>query len=248
LWWGKGDTLSTPYVLNPVDNCLACKLRKGHFFCNLPVAALQAFQKIKFTATYPKGAVLFVEGQSPRGIFVLCQGRVKLSGNSCNGKTLILKIAEPGDVLGLSATVIGRSYELSAETLDPCQLNFAKREDFLRFLSEHNEACLHVAQQLSEEYNTAWREIRTLGLSRTAGEKLAKLLLLWGNGNGEAAHAEPLIRLPLTHEEISQMIGTSRETVTRLLADMKKRQIVRAKGATVLIRDKAALKVMANME
>jgi CRP/FNR family transcriptional regulator len=176
---------------------------------------------------------------------VLCKGRVKLSICSTDGKTLILKIAEPGEVLGLSASVSGKPYELTAETVDPCQVNFVKREDFHRFLRENPDACLRVAEQLSEKYNSACREIRSLGLSHSAAEKLAKLLLEWSAKNGEAAKAEPRLNLALTHEEIAQMIGTSRETVTRLFADLKKRQIVQAKGSTLLIRNKAALKAMA---
>jgi CRP/FNR family transcriptional regulator len=98
---------------------------------------------------------------------------------------------------------------------------------------------------LSDKYNNACHEVRSLGLSHSAGEKLAKLLLEWSSRNGEAAKAEPRLKLALTHEEIAQMIGTSRETVTRLFADLKKRQIVQAKGSTLLIRNKAALKALA---
>jgi len=223
-------------------------MRADHIFCDLPAAALQSFENIKYATAYPKGAVLFVEGQSPRGILVLCKGRVKLSICSPDGKTLILKIAEPGEVLGLSASVSGKPYELTAETVDPCQINFVKREDFLRFLRENAEACLRVAEQLSEKYNSACREIRSLGLSHSAAEKLAKLLLEWSAKNGEAAKAEPRVKLALTHEEIAQMIGTSRETVTRLFADLKKRQIVQSKGSTLLIRNKAALKALVSTQ
>ncbi len=241
----QGVLVLTPYGLDIIENCLTCKMRAEHIFCDLPAAALQSFENIKYATAYPKGAVLFVEGQSPRGIFVLCKGRVKLSICSTDGKTLILKIAEPGEVLGLSASVSGKPYELTAETADPCQVNFVKREDFLRFLREHSDACLRVAEQLSDKYNSACREIRSLGLSHSAGEKLAKLLLEWSVKNGEASKAEPRVKLALTHEEIAQMIGTSRETVTRLFADLKKRQIVQAKGSTLLIRNKTALKAMA---
>src|SRR5215467_1782508 len=220
-------------------------MRADRLFCDLPTSALQAFESIKYATAYPKGAVLFVEGQAPRGIFVLCKGRVKLSICATDGKTLILKIAEPGEVLGLSASVSGKAYELTAETVDPCQVNFVKREDFLRFLRDHAEACLRVAEQLSDKYNSACREIRSLGLSHSAAEKLAKLLLEWTARNGEAAKLEPRLKLALTHEEIAQMIGTSRETVTRLFADLKKRQIVQSKGSTLLIRNKAALRAMA---
>jgi len=235
----------SPYGLELVESCLTCKLRAERIFCDLSNSALQAFEKIKYATVYPKEAVLFVEGQSPRGIFVLCKGRIKMSMCSTDGKTLILKIAEPGEVLGLSATLCGKPYELTAETMDPCQVNFVKREDFLRFLREHGDACFRVAEQLSEKYNNACHEVRSLGLSQTAEEKLAKLLLEWGSRKDEAAEQEPRLRLALTHEEIAQMIGTSRETVTRVFAELRKRQIIQSKGSTLFIRNKAALKQMA---
>ena len=235
----------SPYGLDIIEDCLSCKMRAEHIFCDLPPTALNSFEAIKYATAYPKGAVLFVEGQAPRGIFVLCKGRVKLSICSTEGKTLILKIAEPGEVLGLSATVSGKTYELTAETIDPCQVNFVKREDFLRFLKDHADACFRVAEQLSDKYNTACREIRSLGLSHSAAEKLSKLLLEWSSRSGESNKQEPRVRLSLTHEEIAQMIGTSRETVTRLFAELKKRQIVVARGATLVIRNKAALRALA---
>jgi len=126
-----------------------------------------------------------------------------------DGKTLILKIAEPGEVLHLSATVSGKPYELTAETIDPCEVNFVKREDFLRFLREHSDARFKVAEQLSEKYNNACHEVRSLDLSQSAGEKLAKLLPAWSSNNGEGNKQEPRLKLALTHEEIAQMIGIS---------------------------------------
>ena len=143
--------MGSPYGLQLVENCLICKLRSDNFFCALPSSALEAFEKIKFPTAYPRGAVLFVEGQPPRGIYMLCKGRVKLSVNSAEGKTLILKIAEPGEVLGLHACVSGINYELTAETIQPCQVNFVKREDFLKFLQEHGVPC-EIVFKISEHY------------------------------------------------------------------------------------------------
>ena len=236
----------SPYGMEMIESCLSCKLRSSHTFCDLPPSALQAFENMKYAAAYPPSAVLFVEGQVPRGIFVLCKGSVKLSINSPNGRTVIVKLAEPGEVLGLSATISGKPYEVTAETLDPCQVNFVKRDDFLHFLKDDVEACFRVAQQLSEKYHNACKEAGTLGLSHSAAEKLAKLLLEWSGKNGEGAKPEPRLKLRLTHEEIAQMIGTSRETVTRLFADLRKRQILQAKGSTVVIRNSAALRGIAN--
>jgi CRP/FNR family transcriptional regulator, cyclic AMP receptor protein len=221
-------------------------MRVGHVFCNLPPATLRCFDNIRYAKSYPNGAVLFAQGQAPQGIFVLCTGSVKLSISATNGRTIIEKIAEPGEELGLAATVSGKPYEMTAETIDPCQVNFVKRDDFLRFLKDDVEACLKVAEQLSEKYYDARKEVRSLELSHSAVEKLAKLLLEWSSKNGEAARPETRLTLRLTQEEISQLIETSRETVTRLFAEMKKRQIVQWKGSTLVIRNMAALREIAN--
>ena len=177
----------SPYGMEIVESCINCKLRADRIFCNLPATALQNFEDIKFATAYPSGAVLFVEGQLPRGIFVLCKGSVKLSINSPGGRTMIVKLAEPREVLGLSATISGKPYEVTAETIDPCQVNFVKREDFFRFLKEDVEVCFKVAEQLSEKYHNACKEVRSLGLFHSAAEKLAALL--W---NGVLRTEKPL--------------------------------------------------------
>jgi CRP/FNR family transcriptional regulator len=159
---------------------------------------------------------------------------------------MIVKLAEAGEILGLSATISGRPYEVTAETIDPCQITFVKREDFLQFLKDDVETCFKVAEQLGEKYHNACKEVRSLGLSHSAAEKLATLLLEWSSKNGESGKAEPRLKLRLTHEEIAQMIGTSRETVTRLFAELKKRQILQTKGSTLVIRNTPALRDIAN--
>jgi CRP/FNR family transcriptional regulator len=232
--------MGSPYGLPLIENCLICNLRSERFFCDLPRTALVAFEKIKYSSAVPPGAVLFVEGQAPRGMYVLCRGRVKLSTTSRDGKTLILRIAEPGEVLGLHATVSGKPYELTAETLQASQLNFVKREDFLKFLQEHGDACLRAAQHLSQNCQSAYEMIRSLGLSHSVTEKMARLLLEWSE-QGESTKDGIRIKLALTHEEIAQLVGTSRETVTRVLGDFRKQQIAHLRGSTLLIRNKSAL-------
>jgi CRP/FNR family cyclic AMP-dependent transcriptional regulator len=236
----SGTFMRAPYGLEIIENCLACPHREDRLFCNLPSAAVQALTTIISSASYPKGATLFVEGQSPRGVFILCAGRVKLSTSSADGKTLILRIAEPGEVLGLSATMTGRPYEVSADVIEPTQANFISQEDFLNFLRAHGEAAVRVAQQLGETYNSAISEMRTIGLSHSAAEKLARFLLDWCAD--QPADKGPIkLRMTMTHEEIAQMIGASRETVTRLFADFKKKQLLQVKGSALIIRSKAGL-------
>jgi len=234
--------MRAPYGLNILDNCVTCPVREEHLFCNLPANALHKLNEIKSTAVYPKAAMLFIEGQQPRGVFVLCTGKVKLSTSSQEGKTIITKVSDPGDVLGLNATVSNRPYEVTAEMVEPGQANFIAREAFLQFLREHGEVAVRVAEQLSRNYYTAYEEIRTLGLTSSPSEKFAKLLLSWSESRdaGNGSH----IRLNLTHEEIAEMIGTTRETVSRLFSEFKKKQLVQVKGAILTIRNKEALRHM----
>lgn len=232
--------MRSPYGLQIIESCVACPHKQDRLFCDLPPAALQRLSEITGSATYPKGATLFVEGQAARGVFILCAGHVKLSTSSADGKTLILRISEPGDLLGLPATISGRVYEVTAEVIEPTQANFISRSDFLNFLREHGEAALRVAQELSETYQSAFAEMRTIGLSHSAGEKLARFILDW-SANHESDNGSVKFKLTLTHEEIAQMIGASRETVTRLFADFKKKNLLQIKGSNLTIKNKSAL-------
>jgi CRP/FNR family transcriptional regulator, cyclic AMP receptor protein len=235
--------MRTPYGLNIIDNCVTCPVKEDHLFCNLPAPALQKLNEIKSTAVYPKSAVLFIEGQQPRGVFVLCAGKVKLSTSSKEGKTIITKLSSSGDVLGLNATMSNRPYEVTAEMVEAGQANFIARDAFVSFLRDYGEVAARVAEQLSRNYYIAYEEIKTLGLTTSPSEKFAKLLLTWSSESNDATKGSRL-RMTLTHEEIAEMIGTTRETVSRLFSEFKKKQLVNVKGAMLTIRNKQALEEM----
>src|SRR6266567_7197769 len=235
--------MPAPYGLNIIDNCLTCPVREEQLFCNLSPLAVQKLNDIKSTAIYPKSAMLFLEGQQPRGSVRLCAGNAKLSTSSSEGKTIIIKVSEPGDVLGLNATISGRPYEVTAEMIEPGQANFISRDALLHFLREHGEVALRVAEQLSRNYYSAYEEIRTLGLTSSPAEKFAKLLLSWDSGKKQT-NGSKQIKLTLTHEEIAEMIGTTRETVSRLFSDFKKKQLLQLKGSNLVVRNKPALEKM----
>ena len=235
----QSNSRISPYGLPEGDHCVSSALR-AHGPSSLGDASLAKLDRIAHTTAYPEGAVLFVEGQIPRGVYVLCQGRVKLMTTSRDGKTLIMRIVQSGEILGLQSMVTGKPYDFTVETLQPSQLAFINRADFLRFLKEHTDACLHVAQQLSNECQSAYEMVRSIGLSHSVSEKLARLLLQWC-GDGRVT-ADPIrLKMSLTHEEMAQLIGTSRETVTRTLGELKKRRILELTGSTLLIRNRAAL-------
>lgn len=237
--------MRAPYSLEIIENCLSCAHREERLFCNLPPTAVESLAAITSSAVYPRGATLFVEGQAPRGVFILCSGRIKLSTTSADGRTLILRIAEPGEVLGLPGTVTGKAYELTADVVEPSQANFISRNDFIQFLRKHGEAALRVAQQLGETYHSAIGEMRMIGLSHSAEEKLARFLLEQ-SAEQDKSKDQARFTMAFTHEEIGQMIGATRETVSRLFADFKRKNLVQVKGSSITIASRAALNKIVN--
>lgn len=242
----KVNGMNTPYGLEMVESCLTCRLRKHQWFCGLSPEGLKLLGDASHLITYPAGALLFVEGQTPRGAFVLCSGKVKLSTTSREGKVLILRIAEAGEALGLSAVISGEPFELSAETTGPCQVNFIEREALIERIEKNGELGLRSSQALSREFQSAYRDIHDLVLARSSAGKLARLLLSWTARREKPADgAEIRIHPTLTHEEMAQMIGASRETVTRLIGDLKRRDLIRLDGSTLVICNRVALEALA---
>jgi len=230
--------MNSPYGL-PAE-CLTCHLRPGNFCCSLSRESLEALKQIKHATVFPEGAVIFVEGQLPRGIFMLCQGQAKLSTTSRDGKAFILRIATGGEILGLDAVVTGKPYELTMETMQPSRLAFVNREEFLRFLKEHGDACLQAAQHISRDCHDAYEAARLIALSHSIPGRVAKFLLASAT-DGQGTNGVVCARLALTHTDIAQLVGTTRETITRTLAEFRKKGIVEIRASTLIIHNKPAL-------
>jgi CRP/FNR family transcriptional regulator, cyclic AMP receptor protein len=236
--------MKAPYGLDIIDNCADCSHTKPGFFCGFSYTGLQALNHVSHKSILPAGAILFVEGQTPRGMFILCSGKVNLSTTSREGKILILKTAEAGEALGLSAAISGVGYETTAETATPCQLNFVDRKHLLELMESHSEVGVHTAQCLSRDFQSAYRDIHDLVLTRSSAGKLARLLLAQSLPK-EMDALEVRIHSSMTHEEMAQRIGSSRETVTRLLSDLRRKQLIRSDGPAIVIRDRTALEALA---
>lgn len=228
------------------EKCQKCDLGNESYFCNLQPDDLEQFASIKVTKVYPKGTMLFIEGQPACGVYMLCQGKVKLSTCSPDGKVIILGIAEPGDLVGLSAVLDGTEYETTAEVMELCQVDYVARPEMLRFLAENPRACLNAARQLSRSYQTAYRQVCALGLSDSVAGKLAKLFLGW-SGNGHGGDGRVQMKNYFTHEEIAEMIGSSRETVTRALKYFREQDLITLKGSNLVIHDRQRLKAVVGM-
>jgi len=224
-------------------NCRSCPVRTTGLFCNLPTAVLDEIAAVKHPFTYPAGTFLFFENEANRGVHILCSGQVKLSVSSNAGRTLILHIGTPGEVLGLTSALAASPYEATAEVMQSASVSFLKREDFLRLCKTYPEMNAAVIRQLSVQYSSACEQLRTIGLSASAPQKMARLLLTWSKG-GRQTEEGIKVNVPLTHEQIAECLGSSRETVTRTLSEFKSKHLITSKGATVLIPNRAALEAV----
>ena len=226
-------------------NCADCENRSARRFCNLSAEALKDFGTIGMLVRFPKGAIVFREDDPGQSIAVICDGQVKLSCSSREGKTLILKIALAGDVLGLGAVISGSRHEVTAETLGPTLIKSVHKGEFLGFLERHGQASMHAAKTLSEEYKSAFFDARRLALSPSAAGRLAAVLLDWGN-NAARGKPEMSFTMALTHEDLANLAGTSRETVTRALGKLRRDKVIQVDGSSVTIVNPEKLALIAS--
>jgi len=149
------------------QSCLDCSQRADRLFCDLEPDAFREFDQIKSLESWARGTILFREGHAARSVFLLCEGRVRLTVCTESGRRMTLRIATPGEVLGLSAVLSGRSYEVTAEVMDSVQVAQIRRHDLLKFLRQHAETCMQVVGLLSEDLHQAYGRVRAVGLTRT---------------------------------------------------------------------------------
>ncbi len=223
------------------DGCFTCQTRHVDWFCNLPPQALVEFEALGMHMIVPSGSTLFFESQTARSVYVLCSGHVKLTTSSKDGKTLLVRIAKPGDVLGLSAALSGTAYETAAQAIDPVQLKSFQRQDFLHFIEHHIEGSMHATKMLNKEYRDALGDATRLALSMSIAGRVARLFLEMTAGQRDA---KPRITMALTHEELATMLGTTRESITRVLSELKRKEIISIKGTSLTILRKTALELL----
>jgi CRP/FNR family cyclic AMP-dependent transcriptional regulator len=244
----RGDSFVPHHKMKSPRVVVACdksyqtqNSRDTNFSSQLSASALKDFDVLKSVAACPRNSVLFMQEEASRGIYLLCQGEVKISISSREGKTLTLRIAKPGEILGLASAFSSEPYEVTAETTRPSQVAFVNRAAFLRFLAQHSEAYRIVARQLGSHYHAACRQLRTVTLSKNTSEKVADLLMGFAI-EGEETEDGTRVKLPFTHEEIAEFGGMSRESVSRVLSEFKDRNLIVLQGSSLLIRKRLGVK------
>jgi len=175
--------------------------------------------------------VLFHEGLPADYLYVLCSGRVKVTASSSTGRLFLLRVASPGDILGLAALDEHALHRVSAQTLSPCTIKSIPRADFIRVMKANPDVSLITALAIAREYQNAFLCARRLALHTSAAGKLASTLLDWARAD-DSRNCSTSTNLPisflmqLSQEDLGSMAGLSRETVSRLLTRFRREGLV----------------------
>ncbi len=221
-----------------MSKCQNCQSAGKHAFCSLGVDARDFLESESVGVEYPRGTVLFREGDQCDAIFVVCSGKIKVSVSSREGRTMILRIADAGDVLGMSAALGNEPFEVTAESLEPSRVRVLHLKSLQHLLRRFSDASICAAKALAEDYKVAFDEARRFALPETPAGRLARLLLDWAE---EAKGATPTITMALTHEELASMTATTRETITRTLSRFRKEKLISIRGVALTLLQPAAL-------
>jgi CRP/FNR family cyclic AMP-dependent transcriptional regulator len=205
--------------------------RDEHPFRNLSSDVLHLIASVSSTGAYRRKTKLFIEGEKPYGVFILRTGKAKLTTCTALGKTIIVRIADPGDVLGLNAVVSNRAYGVTAEMITHGQVDFIPQDSLLRLMRASEDFAFAVAEQLSASYYSLHDVVRSLGLGTHPVARLAKLLLSWTSVRKDHFGTDDQsFSLPFTHQEIADNIGSTRQTVTKLLSELRRKDLLRSQG------------------
>jgi CRP/FNR family transcriptional regulator, cyclic AMP receptor protein len=219
--------------------------RESHPFSGLCGDALAQFDRMTTEVTVTRGNQLFCEGDEPKYVYFVVNGRIKLSVSSREGRTMILRVAEAGQVLGLSAALSFNEHEVTAVALEPCRVRAIVVSEFLEFLQSFPEAAMEATQCVLREYQVVFNDVCRLGLPATVAGRLANLLLGWLKARLQNGYDDARFIVPLTQEEIAGMTGTSRETVSRLMNQFEREKLICVKGAAVTVLQPEALAQLA---
>lgn len=236
IYCGVKALTSSPSLVTELG--LASGLKHAGFFSGLSQPSIRAISQVSHVKKHPKGAIVYFEGDRARGVYLMLEGRANILTGTGEGRTLVLRVALPGHVLGLNSVFAGASHAVTVETLQPCRFAFIARENFLKLIMEHNDASLHFARLLGQDCHSAYDLIRSM--AKPVPTRLARFLVSCC-GNECASEGAVRVRLSLTREAIGQRIGCTRETVSRVLSNFKRRGLAELVGTTLLVHNRRTL-------
>jgi CRP/FNR family cyclic AMP-dependent transcriptional regulator len=183
------------------------------------------------SVSYPSKSIVFMEGQESAGVWLVCDGAVRLSRSSAAGKNLTLYIAHAGAALGLSSLIADDPLRMAAQTIEACTLAFVEREHLFRLMHDSRTSQL-ITEALAGELQATYSGIGDLMLARSAKGRLARVLLSALPGD---------VR---THLQLAELASCSRETVTRLIGFLRRTGLIAYEHGSLRVLDQGAIEAI----
>ena len=221
-------------------------IKSSQFLRSLTPDMLRELEAAMSISLCAAGTVLLAEGQLPHEVFLLLEGQVKFFMNANDGRRLTVHIAGGGELLGLPSAFTSAPHRATAETIYPSRIACIACEDFMKFLLIHPKASQAAARELSESCDRTYTRLRTIGVTPSNRAKVARLILEWAM-QGKQTERGLQIHMALKHGEIADCIGTCRESVTRILRDLQRWQVIELRGSLLTIADLQALEQCADL-
>lgn len=211
-------------------NCEHCASNYHSFFSDLPLAESGVLHLEKKTVAFKKGELIFQEGSRPRGLFCIQEGKVKIVQTGPDGKEIILHLANNANIMGHRAILGNDTYSCSAYAIEDCTVCFIPRNTFIELVEKNSKLAFQIIQLLARELKES-EEKTTIIAQSTSREKIIKSLILLADCYGFEEDNKTL-NVIVSREELANMSGTTRETATRILSELKE------EGRIELIRKK----------
>jgi CRP/FNR family transcriptional regulator/CRP/FNR family cyclic AMP-dependent transcriptional regulator len=211
-------------------------LKKVPLFSSLSESELAKLARLVVNRTYPKESVIFFEQDEGDSLFIMNTGKVKVAKISDEGKEIILAVLSAGDFFGDMSLLDGEPRSATVIALEDTEVYTLRRQEFLTMIRESPQTAVELLAELSHRIREANRKIGNLALLDVYG-RLARMLIDFAHTEGrDIGQGRIAFRRP-THQAIANMIGTSRETVTRTLGDLHRRGYIELIGKDIVIKD-----------
>ncbi|WP_305044321.1 Crp/Fnr family transcriptional regulator [Geoalkalibacter sp.] len=226
--------------------CPECCWLDQHLLATLPENALLAWQKIQKTITYPRREKIFTEGSAAENLYLLCEGRVKISRSHVSGNALTLRILQPGTFFGLQVftNTVPRLRSCTAEALDNVKAHLISRDDLRGFLLQHPAFCFSLVEHLSEEMRRLQERLAVFGYG-DGRERLASVLVELSVAQAKRTPAGLLLPSRLRRSDLAELTGLATETVMRLIGAMKNEGLLATMGRRLIITNISKLEEIA---
>jgi CRP-like cAMP-binding protein len=203
-------------------------------FSELNDSTIEQISKIGLRKTFKKDSVVLFEHETGSALFVIVEGKVKISRVSEDGREVILTILNDSDFFGEMAILDGMSRSANVTAMEDSELFIIQRNDFITLLQTHPEISIALLKELTQRMRAADLKIKSLSLKDAEG-KVATVILQLADDIGKIKNGTVEIeKLPLQHD-LANMAGTSRETISRTLHSFVKKQLIELKGSKLKI-------------